>query len=629
MRVVIEKAVNPQTAILVLTAFSITKQICNTKGNYTMKLGFSQPEIIPTATTLGLPTKGFVQRQGRVAHASDSTLSNQVMEIDDGIFRVRSQYQPHKSYLVNINGGHPNCDCPDGQRTLNCKHRIASLLYLRQEIDALTVTDETHKSCNQRGRWIVTDDQDKVVYHIYRDGEGRLICPCGRKSDCKHRKAIKEYIRRNECRTEFALEIQAKLNRHLNRLKHSGKGSKDPKKRQLRLDNPFEEADSYDIDQIEGRRSGDLAWKLSNGQYIISYQGVMTLADRHSIQFSVSIHDDADLVIATAMNGDKRASGKEVRFCGFDTQATQPKGLTTTASELAKRNAARQLLPLSEIKAIEHKAKLKAEFDWQAAYEKCAQVAGTKANVDITINELVKASKLRQDKKSHYNRTEWLMVYHACKDDNDDGGAKPPSSNNDDSDWKEKLRECKEIALNDGFDTLRYSTRRRFNWIKTDLMKENALRKAYPRYWTDQDFDLLQRACALDTSLFNRKIGEHWVIQKEDNFNHWDYSRRYRFWIISKDTQELRERCFYCGQTKGQVSQLYDDLIYWERYHIKTVICSDCLKTTKEDMTRRFRELYNAGEDAVNTDGLPKLAEQFLVAFQEKLTQVRQGGDAK
>jgi len=430
---------------------------------------------------------------------------------------------------VNINRGHPSCDCPDGQRTINCKHRIASLLIasqssqrrLRQEIDALTIhalersegTDETHKSCNQRGRWIVTDDQDKVVYHIYRDGKRRLICPCGRKSDCKHRKAIKEYISKNKIKNEclsasaqaggtgFALEIQEKLNRHLNRLKNSTKGSKDPSQRQLRLDNPFEEADSYDIDQIEGRRNGDLAWKLSNGQYIISYQGVMTLAKRHSIQFSVSIHDDAKLVIATAMNGDKRASGKEVRFCG----------LTTTASELAKRNAARQLLPLTEMEAIEKKAQLEAEFDWKAAYEKCAQVAGTRANVDIIINELVTTGKLSQDKKSHYNRTEWLIIYHACaKDDNDDdGGEKPPSSNPDliRIGWKEKFRECKNTALNDT----------RFNWIKTDLMRENALRKAYPRYWTVKDFDILKRACALDTSLFtplvllptgfNRKIG--------------------------------------------------------------------------------------------------------------------------
>ena len=308
-------------------------------------------------------------------------------------------------------------------------------------------------------------------------------CPCGRKPDCKHRKAIKEYISKNkiknECGTEFALEIQEKLNRHLNRLKNSRKESKDPSQIKLNLDNPFEEAESYDIDQIEGRRNGDLAWKLSNGQYIISYQGIMTLAQRHSIEFSVSIHDDAKLVIATANNSNQRVSGKEVRFCGFDTpSATQPKGLTTTASELAKRNAARQLLPLSELKAIEHKAKLNAEFDWQVAYEKCIQAAGTKANVDITINELVKASKLRQDNPSHYDRTEWLTIYNACKDDDDDdGGAKPPSSNNDDSDWKEKLRECKEIALNDGFDTLRYSTRRRFNWIKTDLMRENALRQ--------------------------------------------------------------------------------------------------------------------------------------------------------
>jgi len=428
-------------------------------------------------------------------------------------------------------------------------------------------------------------------------------------------------------RTEFAVEIQEKLNRHLNRLKNSTKGPKDPSQKQLRLDNPFEEADSYDIDQIEGRpvcqgtgrRNRDLAWKLSNGQYIISYQGIMTLAERHSIEFSVSIHDDTKLVIAKANNGSQRASGKEVRFCG----------LTTTASELAKRNAARQLLPLAEMEAIEKKVQLEAEFDWQTAYQKCIQASGTQANVDITINELVKASKLRQvrfsdsesgDKKSHYDRTEWLTIYNACKDDgDDDGGAKPPSSNPDliVIGWKEKFRECKEIALNDT----------RFNWIKTDLMRENALRKAYPKYWTDHDFDLLKRACALDTSLFNRKIGEHWVIQKEANFNNWDYSRRYRFWIVQKDTQELREKCFYCGKTKGQVSQLYDDLIYWERYHIKTVICSDCLKTTKEDMTRRFDELYHQSPGTVKTKGLPKPSETFLQDLREKLAQVRRGGD--
>ncbi|MBC8232900.1 hypothetical protein H8E77_25440 [bacterium] len=137
---------------------------------------------------------------------------------------------------------------------------------------------------------------------------------------------------------------------------------------------------------------------------------------------------------------------------------------------------------MAEMEAIEKKAQLEAEFDWQTAYQKCIQAVGTQANVDITINELVKTGKLRQDNPSHYNRTEWLIIYHACKDDDDDdGGEKPPSSNPDliGIGWKEKLRECKEIALNDGFDTLfqSYSTRRRFNWIKTDLMRENALRQ--------------------------------------------------------------------------------------------------------------------------------------------------------
>jgi hypothetical protein len=36
--------------------------------------------------------------------------------------------------------------------------------------------------------------------------------------------------------------------------------------------------ESLDIDQIEGRKNGEQAWKLSNGEYCISHQGIMSLA---------------------------------------------------------------------------------------------------------------------------------------------------------------------------------------------------------------------------------------------------------------------------------------------------------------------------------------------------------------
>jgi hypothetical protein len=39
----------------------------------------------------------------------------------------------------------------------------------------------------------------------------------------------------------------------------------------------------------------------------------------------------------------------------------------------------------------------------------------TKAIVDIIINDLVNWGKLRQAKKSDYDRKEWLLIYDWCK----------------------------------------------------------------------------------------------------------------------------------------------------------------------------------------------------------------------
>jgi hypothetical protein len=146
-----------------------------------------------------------------------------------------------------------------------------------------------------------------------------------------------------------------------------------------------------------------LAWKLRNGEYVISYAGVMKLAEKHEISFD-EVSVDANTVIAKAKNGNERISGKPVN------------GNANTALELAKRNAARQLLPLAEIKAIEKKAKLTAEFNWQKAKAKCVELVG-EANVSIIIHDLTQAGKLRADNPSHYNRTEWLMIHDYCQKD--------------------------------------------------------------------------------------------------------------------------------------------------------------------------------------------------------------------
>jgi hypothetical protein len=209
----------------------------------------------------------------------------------------------------------------------------------------------------------------------------------------------------NECGTEQAKELQNNLNAQIDSQNNNGTGAqKAPSQIQLDITDPFQEAESLDIAQIEGRTNGELVHKLSNGEYVISYAGVMKLAEKHSIEFSVSVNNDT--VIAKAMNLNSRISGKEIKITGS----------IETASELAKRNAARQLLPLPEIKAVEKKAQLEAEFNWQKAKAKCLELVN-EANLSIIIHDLTQANKLRQDNPSHYDRTEWLIIYSACQKD--------------------------------------------------------------------------------------------------------------------------------------------------------------------------------------------------------------------
>jgi len=217
----------------------------------------------------------------------------------------------------------------------------------------------------------------------------------------------------NECGSVSAKALQDKLNgdAFAKNDKDSDKSrkAKDTKSHhhKLNLKDPFVESEQRDIDQIEGRLDGNLVHYLSNGEYVISYAGIMKLAEKHSISFSVSINDETKTVIAYAKrNGSSRVSGKPVKVCGS----------YLTATELAKRNAARQLLPYAEIKAMEHKAKLSATFNWQKAKAKCLELVND-ANLSIIIHDLVQAGKLRQDNPSHYDRTEWLVIFNACKKD--------------------------------------------------------------------------------------------------------------------------------------------------------------------------------------------------------------------
>lgn len=192
------------------------------------------------------------------------------------------------------------------------------------------------------------------------------------------------------------------------------------------------------------------------------------------------------------MNGSKRVSGKAIN------------GSVLTAGELAKRNAARMLLPYGEIKALEKKAKLEAEFDWQKAKAKCVEIV-PEFKLSIIINDLVKAGTLRQAHPSDYGRKEWLVIYNACKhdaetndnddDDNNDGGGKPSPSDNG---YQEKLAECRDAAR----DFVRYS------WLKDDMIKDGELPNALLNEWTDDDFAKLKEACEIDASLFGRGIGE-------------------------------------------------------------------------------------------------------------------------
>ena len=318
---------------------------------------------------LGIPDDKHTLR--RAARAFDLYYSDKVGHVNDHTFKVASQYNRERPYRVQIKqtphlkaGCYAYCTCQDwmnysGDQDLPdvnfwCKHSIAALVWL-------------HKHSNGNG------NGSKIV---------------------------------NECGSNEVKALQDQMNGQLDSRNGNGNGAhKAPSQpMQLDLSDPFQQSEQLDIDQIEGRSNGELVHKLSNGEYVISYQGIMTLAQKYHIEFSEAIHDDTHTVIAKGRCGtSERVSGKPIN------------GSVDTAIELAKRNAARQLLPLAEIKAVEKKAQLESEFSWQKAYDKCVKLVGGKAQLDCIIYDLVNWGKLRQDNPSHYDRTEWLLIHEYCQ----------------------------------------------------------------------------------------------------------------------------------------------------------------------------------------------------------------------
>ena len=393
-----------------------------------MKNTISQEQINDTAISLGIPTIPFFQR--RIARAYDLVETNKVNEIshDEGLYRVHSQYND-KIYTVEVNHGNPHCTCPDGKKTVHCKHMIASIMTAFEQEQEPKLTVKETPNPKVKASWVVVED-GRTYVNVWQDFNGKICCVCGAyyKIDCIHKQAIRDYYDggngskiANECGTETAKELQDRLNGA------NGTGdTQSPSHHQLDTNDPFQECEQLDIDQIEGRSNGDLAHKLSNGEYVISYRGIMKLADKHGVTFEASRHDETHTVIAYGRCGsNSRASGKPIN------------GAEMTALELAKRNTARQLLPLVEIKALEKKAQLEAEFDWQKAKAKCLEIVPD-FTFDILIHDLVKAGTLKQAHPSDYNRKEWLVIFDACKrdaetngHDGDGGGDNTPSSDDE------------------------------------------------------------------------------------------------------------------------------------------------------------------------------------------------------
>lgn len=558
-----------------------------------MKSTISQEQISNTAVRLGIPDVPFTHR--RIARAFDLFETNKVNEVsrEDGIYRVHSQYND-AIYTVEVNHGRPHCTCPDGKKTVFCKHMIASMMtaFEQEQEPKLTrnfdydrrIAVKETPNPKVKASWVVIENGQTYV-NVWQDLNGKICCVCGAyyKKDCIHKQAIRDFYDggngskriENYCGSVEAKAIQDKLNGN------NGTGDTKSPSHQLDTSDPFQESEQRDIDQIEGRSNGDLVHVLSNGKYIISYHGIMALAEQHNVTFEASTHDETRTVIAQGRCGNNsRASGKPIN------------GSEMTAVELAKRNAARQLLPLPEIKALEHKVKLEVEFDWQVAKRKCLEIVPD-FTLDILITDMVRDGKLEQKHSSDYSRKEWLLIFDACKkdaetrvrshalgNDNNDGGDNTPSS--------DIFAECRDAAKN----FVRYS------WLKDAMLKSGEVSGDWTGACdrTRDDIAKLKEVCEIDASLFGKELG-HWTIEIQPNQGKWAYQRRYQFWLTP-----MSKRCFWCAETEGVMP---DTFIEWGRYTIKTSLCLECSEKVgngeldKDAIVQKFDDLYHADPSEV------------------------------
>ena len=507
--------------------------------------------------TLRRAARAFdLYHSGKIEHISRKAfaLSGESHRVDH-TFNVKSQYTERLPYQVHISAvlstekrrslprsksGVSYCTCPDWMNYsgdmdypdvhFHCKHAIAARVWLHNN-----------------------------------NGNGKRVV--------------------NECGTETAKALQDKLNGdggNNGSNANNGNGGNHPPSHDLyqMLDpsNPFDECELRDIEQIEGKGNGEPVHHLSNGEYIISYKGIMALAEKHSVVFEKhKVHKSertgyGEVIAYARLGNNTRMSGKPLN------------GDFVTAIELAKRNATRQLLPLPEIKALEKKAQLEAEFSWEQAKAKCLELVPN-FKLDILIHDLVQADTLRQAHPSDYNRKEWLLIFDACKRDRETNGNDDDDDNNGDGDnpspnneREAKFTECRNAAKNFV----------RFSWLKDDMLKDGTLSGD----WTDDNFAKLKEACEIDASLFGKELG-HWEIDIQPNANApWRYNRRYLFWLIP-----MSKRCFWCAKTEGVMP---DTFIHWRRYEIKTSLCLECSQKVgkgeldKDAIVQKFDGLYKA-----------------------------------
>ena len=91
---------------------------------------FSLDLISEVISNLDLPDDYFIRR--RVARA----LWIPRCDIDVENNTVFSQTLGGLMYHINLDSGSPSCTCPDGDRTIYCKHRIALMLANRRNHEA-------------------------------------------------------------------------------------------------------------------------------------------------------------------------------------------------------------------------------------------------------------------------------------------------------------------------------------------------------------------------------------------------------------------------------------------------------------------------------------------------------------